>query len=66
MKWLQVRKIVIDRDRTPNAYDEFLNYEYDRTKDGEFISGYPDENNHLIDALRYAMERMSRRFGSSA
>ncbi len=66
MKWLQVRKIVIDRARTPNAYDEFLNYEYDRTKDGDFISGYPDEKNHLIDALRYAMERMSRRFGSSA
>lgn len=66
MKWLQVRTIVIDRRRTPNAYDEFVNYEYDRNKDGEIISGYPDEKNHLIDALRYAMERMSRRYGSSA
>lgn len=63
MKWLQRRKIVIDRKRTPNAYNEFVNYEYDRNKDGDIISGYPDENNHLIDAARYAVERISRRMG---
>lgn len=63
MKWLQHRKIVIDRKRTPNAYNEFVNYEYDRNKDGDIISGYPDENNHLIDATRYAVERISRRMG---
>lgn len=63
MKWLQRRKIVIDRRRTPHAYDEFVNYEYDRDKDGDFISGYPDEKNHLIDALRYAVEPISRRMG---
>jgi PBSX family phage terminase large subunit len=63
MKWLQRRKIVIDRRRTPNAYNEFVNYEYERNKDGDIISGYPDENNHLIDATRYALERISRRMG---
>lgn len=63
MKWLQRRKIVIDRKRTPNAYNEFVNYEYDRNKDGDIVSGYPDENNHLIDATRYAVERISRRMG---
>lgn len=63
MKWLQRRKIVIDRKRTLNAYNEFVNYEYDRNKDGDIISGYPDENNHLIDATRYAVERISRRMG---
>ena len=63
MKWLQRRKIVIDRRRTPHAYDEFVNYEYDRDKDGDFISGYPDEKNHLIDALRYAVEPIIRRMG---
>lgn len=63
MKWLQRRKIVIDRKRTPNAYNVFVNYEYDRNKDGDIISGYPDENNHLIDATRYAVERISRRMG---
>ncbi len=66
MKWLQVRTIVIDRKRTPSAYNEFVNYEYERDKDGNVISGYPDGNNHLIDALRYAMERVSRRYGSNA
>ncbi len=63
MKWLQRRKIVIDRRRTPNAYNEFVNYEYERNKDGDIISGYPDANNHLIDATRYALERISCRMG---
>ena len=66
MKWLQKRKIVIDKKRTPYAYEEFVNYEYEKNKDDEWISGYPDANNHLIDALRYAMERVSKTFGSSA
>lgn len=63
MKWLQRRKIVIDRRRTPNAYREFVGYEYDRDREGNFISGYPDMNNHLIDAVRYAIESESRRMG---
>lgn len=63
MKWLQRRKIVIDRRRTPNAYNEFVSYEYERNKDGDIISGYPDANNHLIDATRYAIEPVSRRMG---
>lgn len=63
MKWLQRRKIVIDRRRTPNAYNEFVGYEYERNKDGDIISGYPDANNHLIDATRYALEPVSRRMG---
>lgn len=66
MKWLQKRTIVIDRRRTPNAYNEFVNYEYERDKDGEIISGYPDANNHLIDGTRYAMERVYRRRGATA
>lgn len=66
MKWLQRRKIVIDRRRTPNAYKEFVGYEYERNKDGDIISGYPDKDNHLIDAVRYALERVYRRYGSKA
>ncbi len=66
MKWLQKRTIVIDRRRTPNAYKEFVNYEYERDKDGEIISGYPDANNHLIDGMRYALERVYRRRGATA
>ena len=63
MKFLQRRTIVIDRKRTPHAYDEFVGYEYERNKDGDIISGYPDANNHLIDATRYALESVSRRMG---
>ena len=63
MKFLQRRTIVIDRKRTPHAYDEFVGYEYERSKDGDIISGYPDANNHLIDATRYALEPASRRMG---
>lgn len=63
MKWLQRRTLVIDRRRTPNAYDEFVNYEYERTKDGDIISGYPDANDHVISAVRYAMEYAYRRMG---
>ena len=63
MKFLQRRTIVIDKRRTPHAYDEFVGYEYERNKDGDIISGYPDANNHLIDATRYALELVSRRMG---
>lgn len=66
MKWLQKRTIVIDRRRTPNAYNEFVNYEYERDRDGEIISGYPDADNHLIDSTRYALERVYRRRGATA
>lgn len=66
MKWLQKRKIVIDKRRTPNVYREFVGYEYERNKEGDIISGYPDENNHTIDATRYALERVFNRYGSGA
>lgn len=63
MKWLQRRKIVIDRKRTPHAYDEFVNYEYERNKDGDIISGYPDANDHVISSVRYALEPAYRKMG---
>lgn len=66
MKWLQNRTIVIDRKRTPHAYEEFVNYQYERNKDGDIISGYPDKDNHVIDATRYALERVYRKYGSKA
>lgn len=66
MKWWQGRKLVMDPQRTPNACKEFKNYEYERDKEGNVISGYPDKDNHLIDACRYATESLWRRRGSSA
>lgn len=61
MKWMQGKKIVIDPKRTPNAYKEFTEYEYERDRDGNIISGYPDAENHLIDAARYSLERVWHR-----
>lgn len=59
MKWLSsLNKIVIDAEKCPCTVEEFSNYEYEKTKDGEVISGYPDKNNHNIDAIRYALERI--------
>lgn len=66
MKWLQTRKIVIDKDRTPNAYKEFKEYEFEVDKNGNVISAYPDENNHTIDGTRYALERYANARGNSA
>ena len=55
IKWLQDRaKIYIDARRAPITYKEFVSYEYQRNKDGLFVSAYPDMNNHCIDSLRYA------------
>ena len=66
MKWLQCRRIVIDPARTPEAYKEFINYEYERDKDGNVISGYPDKDDHFISAARYGMERAFRLYGVKA
>ena len=64
VKWLQsLRRIVIDPVRCPATAQEFTTYEYDRTLSGEIISGYPDRNNHSIDSIRYALERVWRRKG---
>ena len=56
-KWLQgLNKIVIDSKRCPNAYREFSSMEYLKDKFGSPITGYPDKDDHLIDAVRYATE----------
>lgn len=57
IRWLQgLSAIVIDKKRCPNTYREFVTYEYETTRDGQYISAYPDKNNHAIDAVRYGCE----------
>ncbi|MCZ9312805.1 MAG: terminase large subunit, partial [Methanocorpusculum sp.] len=64
IKWLQsLKKIVIDPVTCPETKKEFTGYEYERTADGEIMSGYHDEDNHSIDSVRYAMERVWKRKG---
>jgi phage terminase large subunit len=63
-KWLQgLKAIVIDNTRAPHHAEEFLNCEYERTKDGEIISEYPSMNDHAIDDTRYATNLIWRRKG---
>lgn len=65
IKWLQgLRHIYIDKRRCPHTFREFTQYEYEMDRDGNFISAYPDENNHSIDAVRYAMEKYANRRGN--
>lgn len=64
MKWLQsLNHIYIDPNRCPGTLKEFVEYEYERDKDDEIVSGYPDEKNHSIDSVRYALERVWKKRG---
>ena len=63
-KWLQsLRRIVIDPVRCPDTWKEFSEYEYERGADGEITAGYPDANNHHIDAVRYGLEPVWKKRG---
>ena len=66
MKWLQgLSAIVIDPGRCPDTAAEFSEYEYQRDpRTGEVLPGYPDVNNHHIDAVRYAVETIWKRRGN--
>lgn len=66
MKWLQgLAGIVIDPDRCPDTAREFSEYEYERdSRTGGVLPGYPDLNNHHIDAVRYATELIWKRRGA--
>ena len=48
--------IVIDPARCPNAAREFTQYRLEPDGNGSFRSGFPDRDNHTIDAVRYALE----------
>ncbi|MBE7009887.1 MAG: PBSX family phage terminase large subunit [Ruminococcaceae bacterium] len=64
MKWLSsLQEIIIDPKRCPEASKEFMHYEYEMTESGAVVSGYPDRDNHSIDAVRYALEEVWRRRG---
>lgn len=65
IKWLQgLNAIKIDKRKCPYTWQEFIRYEYEHDKDGNFYSAYPDKDNHAIDAVRYAMSVYWRRKGN--
>lgn len=54
IRWLaKRRRIVIDRGKCPLAYQEFTRYRALEDDEGRFL-GFPDKDNHAIDAVRYA------------
>ncbi len=64
MKWLSgLAKIVIDPRRCPKTAEEFTTYEYPQDKDGNYITGYVDADNHCIDSVRYGLNPIWRRKG---
>lgn len=59
IRWLRMRaRIVIDPARTPETAKEFAQYEFVKLKNGSFTESYPDRDNHAIDAVRYALNRV--------
>lgn len=65
MKWLQgLAAIVIDPHRCPDTAKEFSEYEYEVGRDGTVLPGYVDADNHHIDAVRYAVNRIWMRRGA--
>lgn len=57
IKWLQdLTEIVIDNVRCPNTAREFYEYEIAQDAKGNPKADFPDEDNHSIDAVRYALE----------
>lgn len=64
MKWLcSLNEIIIDDHLAPVTAKEFVEYEYEKDKNGDIVSGYPDADNHSIDAARYGLESVWRRRG---
>lgn len=66
IRWFQgLNHIYIDRRECPYTWKEYSEYEYEQDKDGNFISAFPDENNHHIDASRYALGDYWKRKGNA-
>lgn len=55
IKWLQGHKIIVDESCT-ETIRELSTYKYKEDKDGNVIAKPVDSNNHILDALRYALE----------
>jgi len=61
LRWLEnLTSIIIDPKRCPYTQEEFSNYEYEKNSQEEYISEYPDRDNHSIDSVRYALNLVWR------
>ena len=55
IKWLQGHKIIVD-ESCSETIKELSSYKWREDKDGNVIAKPVDKNNHILDALRYALE----------
>ena len=55
IRWLQGYEIIVDKKCT-HFVDEISQYHWLEDKHGNTMAKPVDENNHLLDALRYATE----------
>lgn len=55
IRWIQGYEIIVDNKCT-NTIKELSSYKWKEDKDGQTIPKPEDKNNHLLDALRYALE----------
>lgn len=58
IQWLQGHEIVVDA-ACPRMQEELTLFQWQQDKDGHTLPIPEDRNNHLIDALRYALEHES-------
>jgi len=64
IQWLRAQEIVVDT-RCENMKRELTLYQWKRDRDGNAIREPQDRDNHLIDALRYALEgEMNARYAA--
>lgn len=57
IKWMQdLEEIIIDPKRCPETAREFSEYVYESDRNGGWKAGFPDRENHAIDAVRYSRE----------
>ena len=55
IKWLQGHEIIVDPSCV-ETINELSSYKWKEDKDGNVIAKPVDNNNHVLDALRYALE----------
>jgi phage terminase large subunit len=63
IQYLQQYEIIVHKFNCPNVSMELTSYVWDQDKSGRFLKRPVDDFNHLMDALRYAMEQI--RYGDN-
>ena len=56
IQWIQNLEIII-HPRCANFITEISNYTWDKDKFGKMLDGPIDDFNHLMDAMRYGLEK---------